>query len=285
MCMLTVLTWLHEETAVLLPESESWPRHMRHAKHGFRDKARLSADKSWKEVLNSQKNWCPISLILHALTFMGRICWHPPLRGVLMAIKIFCMDPSNPGCQWTAQGSQIGQALEALSNLLPGRKPYNQRYIQQPAICKFLIVDGNGLQVDFICLSKKPQDENHKYATTWFLCARFRLPPGRISSFADKVLEDQRQRQTTSLRAASYIAHACTDALGLDSKHPCTLSRQTNASFSTGIRQSVGAFNAESLLIGISIHSFHALSWISIFKFAVKSLPWWRGITVGQFFG
>ena len=205
MCMLTVLTWLHEETAVLLPESESWPRHMRHAKHGFRDKARLSADKSWKEVLNSQKNWCPISLILHALTFMGRICWHPPLRGVLMAIKIFCMDPSNPGCQWTAQGSQIGQALEALSNLLPGRKPYNQRYIQQPAICKFLIVDGNGLQVDFICLSKKPQDENHKYATTWFLCARI----GEISLATWQDIIICRQSARRSKAAPDNIVAGC----------------------------------------------------------------------------
>ena len=79
-----------------------------------------------------------------------------------------------------------------------------------------------------------------------------------------------------------------------------TCSRQNNASFSTGIRQSVGAFHAESLRrprsivskgslwrivsIGVSIHSFHPLGWISMFKFAVESLPWWRGITVSQFF-
>ena len=63
---------------------------------------------------------------------------------------------------------------------------------------------------------KRRTRTNHEYASTWFLRATLRLPPGR--KFED-VLEDQKTRQTTSLQAASYIAFACSDALGPDSEN------------------------------------------------------------------
>ena len=77
-------------------------------------------------------------------------------------------------------------------------------------------VDGKRIRVDYVGNSEEPAHKNNEYASTWFLRATVRLPPGR--KFED-VLEVQKTRQTTSLQAASYIAYACSDASRPDSEH------------------------------------------------------------------
>ena len=91
-----------------------------------------------------------------------------------------------------------------------------------------------------------PAHKNHEYANTWFLRATVRLPParkseiwrcaGRLKDTPDNVVAScvlyrirmlrcirarlrAPARSPTSLQAVSYIAYACSDALGPDSEH------------------------------------------------------------------
>ena len=77
MCMLTVLTWLHEETAVLLPESESWPRHM---SLWWKFAGELQRAKTW--LFTTKLDW--------QLTNPGRKCWIPKKKLVSNVIDFAC---------------------------------------------------------------------------------------------------------------------------------------------------------------------------------------------------
>ena len=70
--------------------------------------------------------------------------------------------------------------------ILPGRNQHDQRYTQHPIIRNFLdetvrewSVDGKRIRVDYVGNSEEPAHKNHEYASTWFLRATVRLPPGR----------------------------------------------------------------------------------------------------------
>ena len=109
--------------------------------------------------------------------------------------------------------------------ILPGRKQHDQRYIQHLIIRIFLYVRERSvagkrirrlleIRVSYSEIAKKLHIKAMNMQTKAF-CATVGLPFSR--KFED-VLKDQKTRQT-SLQAASYIAYACSNALGPDSKH------------------------------------------------------------------
>ena len=108
---------------------------------------------------------------------------------------------------------------------MPGRKQHDQRYIQHLIIRIFLYVRERSvagkrirrlleIRVSYSEIAKKLHIKAMNMQTKAF-CATVGLPFSR--KFED-VLKDQKTRQT-SLQAASYIAYACSNALGPDSKH------------------------------------------------------------------
>ena len=114
-----------------------------------------------------------------------------------------------------------------------GRKQHDQRYTLHPIIRNFLdetvrerSVDGvtvNGFGWIMLETAKNPHIKTMnicKHVTAWFLRATARLPPGPK---CEDVLYEQKTRQTTSLQAASYVAYACSYALGPDSEQRCAV--------------------------------------------------------------
>ena len=199
-----------------------------HVHDFFRAKARLEPDKSWKDVLDSRKTRQEECLgVASVITFA---CSHISRSDFEMTlIEGYVHGDANIRLgslkRWLPMNHrELPELLEIeFEAILPGRNQHDQRYTQHPIIRNFLdetvrewSVDGKRIWVDYVGNSKEPAHKNHEYASTWFLRATVRLPPGR--KFED-VLEDQKTRQTTSLQAASYIAYACTDALGPDSEH------------------------------------------------------------------
>ena len=199
-----------------------------HVHDFFRAKARLEPDKSWKDVLDSRKTRQEECLgVASVITFA---CSHISRSDFEMTlIEGYVHGDANIRLgslkRWLPMNHrELPELLEIkFEAILPGRNQHDQRYTQHPIIRNFLdetvrewSVDGKRIRVDYVGNSEEPAHKNHEYASTWFLRATVRLPPGR--KFED-VLEDQKTRQTTSLQAASYIAYACTDALGPDSEH------------------------------------------------------------------
>ena len=97
----------------------------------------------------------------------------------------------------------------------PGNGQLDPRYRKHPKIKKFLeetslgpSVDGKRLRFDFHGSSAEPERAHHEKAVTWFLYARVRLVGGRNFSH---VLADRKDRQETSLQAATLISYACSD--------------------------------------------------------------------------
>ena len=204
----------------------------------FAPKPRLEPAKSCKDVLNRREN---LNRQEESLGVASVIIWEWPwssmVEGYVHGDANILLGSLK---RWLPMNHR--QLPELLEIELPRRKQHDQRYTQNPIIWKFLdetvrelSVDGKRIRMDYVGDSNEPAHKNHEYASTWFLRATIRVPPGRI--FED-VLGDQTTRQTTSLQAASLqAAHICIRArlralARSPSRDDCSL--QTAASFSTG---------------------------------------------------
>jgi hypothetical protein len=103
----------------------------------------------------------------------------------------------------------------------PGNGQLNPRYTNEPTIKAFLdkttlepCVDVKMLRVDYHGSSAEPERPHHEKAVTWLLRIRVRFTGDRNFQH---VLYDLKAREETSLKAACFIAFACSDVLGQES--------------------------------------------------------------------
>ena len=190
-----------------------------------RAKARLAA-KSWKDVLDSRKSCQEECLgVASVITFA---CSHIDGPDSITSVEGYVHSDENIQLgslrRWLPiNHSELPELVDiSFEAILPGRNEQDQQYTKHPTILKFLAETtttpsdtSKRLRVDFCGSSGEPEDANLERGKTWFLRARVRVSAGW--NFAD-VLKDHEDRQATRLRAASYIAFACSP----DSDHPGT---------------------------------------------------------------
>ena len=133
--------------------------------------------------------------------------------------------------KWLPEQHPAVRAVE-FQPVYPGHGQLVPRYRKHPDIKTFLrkttlvpSIHGKLLRVDYHGSSAEPERPGHELAITWLLHIRVRLTGDR--NFQN-VLNDRKVRQETSLKAASFIAYACSDISGQASEHPDTIKVELN---------------------------------------------------------
>ena len=134
------------------------------------------------------------------------------------------------GCslkQWLPRNGLPELKAIQFEAVYPGNGQFDPRYRKHPVIKAFFDkttletpVDGKRLRVDYHGSSAEPERPHLEEANTWFLRVRVRFTGDRNFQH---VLADRKDREDTSLKAASFIAYACSDISGHASQHPGTI--------------------------------------------------------------